>query len=73
MKKKSALTSKLKNEWIEIGNKDVNYWLGQYLVAAMVVTAYKSKLGIPDRIGKIGDMKDQKDGSGLIPYQAAWD
>lgn len=70
---KSAIKSKIKNKWISVHTKDVNYWLGQYLMAAMVIHAYKKEWGVPDRVGKIEDMKEQKDGSGLIPYQAQWD
>lgn len=74
MKKKNPLiNSSLKNEWISITNKDIGYWLGQYLMAALVIHAYKKKLGCPDRVGKIEDMVENKDGSGTIPYQAQWD
>lgn len=64
--------SKLKKQWIEVYSKDMNYWLGQYLMASMVVHAWDKKLGCPDYVGKIGDMKEEKDRSGTIPYQAKW-
>lgn len=70
---KSKMKSKLKSIWIDVPKKDLNYWLGQYLVSSMVLHAYTAKDGCPNRIGKIGDMKTQKDGTGLIPYQAQWD
>lgn len=69
---KIKLKSKAKKVWIDIHPKDFNFWLGQYLMAAMVIHAYNEKDGVPDRIGKIGDMINQKDKTGLLPYQAEW-
>lgn len=74
MKKKiNRLTSGMKNKWIRITEKDVLYWFGQYLLALMVLNSWNEKSGCPDRVGKMGDMKSNKDGSGTIPYEAKWD
>lgn len=53
--------------------KDIYYWIGQYLMAGMVIHAWDTKYGSPNRLGRIGDMKEQKDGGGFIPFEARWD
>lgn len=73
MKKKTLIKSKIKNKWINVYPKDVEYWLGEYLLASMVIQAYTKKRGVPDRVGKIQNMKEEADGTGIIPYQAEWD
>lgn len=70
--KESKIRSKIKNKWIDVPNKDINFWLGQYLMAAMVIHAWSDKDGCPDRVGKIKDMKHDKRGH-YLPFEAQWD
>lgn len=67
------IKSKLKKRWITVPQKDIYYWIGQYLMAGMVIHAWDTKYGSPNRLGRIGDMKEQKDGGGFIPFEARWD
>ena len=69
---KSEITSSMKRKWIELPNRDMSYWLGQYIVASMALNAYDEKKGFPTHVGKIKDMKPQKDGSGLIEFEARY-
>ena len=69
----SLKNSSLKNSWVEVQKKDMCAWLGEYIVSKMMLQAYSKKRGFPTSIGNIQDMVKQKDGSGLIKFEARWD
>ncbi len=69
----AKIKSTLKDTWLPITPRDEGYWIGQWLLSSMVMEAWAKGGSIPTRIGKIGDMKTLKDGSGKIPFEAEWE
>lgn len=64
-----------KGKWLNVPEKDALSWLGEYIMASLVVDSYHSKKGAPKqlRVKKILT-KERKDGGCdlTIDYDTKW-
>lgn len=62
-----------KGDWINVPKEDIIHWLGQYMMASMVLSAWDEQLGRPDRVGRVGKLKSLKNGDATMTFEAQWD
>jgi hypothetical protein len=73
-KAKSKKVATPKVNVFEVPQLDWQTWFGQWLVASMVMEAWKSTGKLPKKfLVPVDAIKDQADGSGLMNFEAVYD
>lgn len=60
-----------KPKMVKMASLPFDFWVGQYIVASMMVKAYEKHGKVPTAIGVAEDcLKEQPDGSGKLEFYA---
>lgn len=56
-------------KWLNIPEKDIKQWLGEYILSSIVLNSWNKKKGSPKKIRTDNFVyKDKKDGKAVVYY-----